>query len=101
MRCYTAPSGAPEDFTYTLNDTVLLLEWTPPAENEQNGAIVSYTLSCSFDGEDVFEHTVKASIRALYWGVYERESNYTCEIYASTAIGGGPTASVSFTTIGN
>lgn len=72
----------------------------PPSEDERNGAIVSYGLSCTVDNEKIFEHTLKASIQEIYWGVYERESNYTCEIYASTAVGGGPAASLSFITGG-
>ena len=73
----------------------------PPSESDRNGVIISYTLSCSVDNEDIFEVTVKANLREITWGVYEREADYTCEIYASTAVGGGPTASLSFTTGGS
>ena len=86
---------------HTLADTVLLLEWIPPSESERNGAIISYTLSCAVDDKDIFVQTVKATLREFCWGVYKREAAYTCEIYASTAVGGGPTASVTFTTEGS
>ena len=95
-----APSGAPEDFTYTLEDTVVFLEWMPPAEDERNGVIISYTLTCMVDSTDILEYTMKGRRQQMYLGVYEEEADYSCDILASTSVGDGPTASVSFTTGG-
>lgn len=96
----TAPSGTPEDFTVTLNDTVLLLSWAPPAENRRNGVIVSYTLSCSIDDNQVFELNLNATVEEIYLGVYRHESTYSCNISASTSEGSGPNATASVTTGG-
>ena len=94
-----APSGAPVNFTASLNGTIVLLTWKPPSEDERNGAIISYFLSCDIDSNPTFDLNL-TTIEQLYLGVYKHESDYSCDIYAATLIGGGPTASVSFRTGG-
>ena len=96
---FLAPSGAPVNFTASLNGTVLLLTWEPPDEDERNGEIVSYFLSCFIEDDLVFEINV-TDIQEIYLGVYKHESTYSCDLYASTEVGGGPNATVSFDTGG-
>lgn len=97
---FTAPSGSPEDFTATLDGTVLFLEWAPPTENRRNGVIVSYNLSCSINSNQVFELSLKATVEEIYLGIYRHESTYSCDISAATSAGNGPTATVSVMTGG-
>lgn len=96
---FTAPSGAPANFTASLNGTVLSLSWAPPSEDERNGVIISYTLTCDIDGEIAFSLNL-STIEQIDVGVYESDSTYTCEIFASTSVGGGPEATVTITTGG-
>lgn len=88
------------NFAATLEDTVLSFTWDPPAEDEQNGEIVSYFLSCSIDGDVELELNLTADVEEITVGVYEADSIYTCEIYASTSVGGGPAARQTITTSG-
>lgn len=97
---FSAPSGAPVNFTASLNGTVVLLTWEPPLEDERNGAIVSYFLSCSVDDDSILELNMTGMIQEIYLGVYEHESTYSCDLYASTAVGSGPNTTVSFNTGG-
>ena len=87
------------NFTATLIGTVLLLEWAPPEEDDRNGDIISYSLSCSINDNEIFELNL-TDINEIYLGVYRHEATYSCDIYASTSAGGGPTASASVTTGG-
>lgn len=95
----TAPSGAPENFEATLNGTVATFTWDPPEDDEQNGNIVSYILSCSVDSELQFELNL-TDIEEISVGVYEIDATYTCEISASTLAGEGPTATLTVSTGG-
>ena len=76
------------------------MSWLPPIEAKRNGIIVSYTLTCTVGSNDILEYTIKTKKQSIYFGVYERETDYSCDILASTAAGDGPTASLSFTTGG-
>ena len=95
-----APTAEPEEFSYTLEDTVVLFSWLQPIEAKRNGIIVSYTLTCTVGSNDILEYTIKAIKQSIYFGVYDRVTDYSCDILASTAAGDGPTASLSFTTGG-
>lgn len=88
------------NFAASLEDTVISFTWDPPAEDEQNGEIVSYFLSCSIDDEVELELNLTADIEEITVGVYKADSTYTCEIYASTSVGGGPAARQTITTGG-
>ena len=94
---FTAPSGAPVLFAASLTDTVVSFTWDPPAEDQQNGEIVSYFLSCSISNNVEFELNL-TDIEEISVGVYKTGSTYTCEIYAATSAGGGPTASQTVST---
>ena len=95
-----APSGAPENFDASIENTVATFIWDPPAEDEQNGDIVSYFLSCNIGSTVQFQLNLTDSVEEVAVGVYETSSTYTCTISASNSAGEGPTASDSFTTGG-
>lgn len=94
-----APTGAPLNFTVSVENTSLSFEWDPPAEDERRGVLVSYTLSCSGPNDEGFETDLNV-IEAVSLDEFLPSTNYSCTIYASTNGGGGPTASVSATTDG-
>lgn len=85
------------NFVAILNDTVLFFTWDPPAEDERNGEIVSYTLSCDINDDLQFELSL-IDIEEISLGVYRVDSTYTCKIYASTSGGAGPAASLTLNT---
>ena len=94
---FLAPSGPPVNFTASINDTILSLAWNLPEESDQNGEIISYNLTCSTDEKDI-EIILIADVKEIDLGVYEYGTNYSCSIYASTPVGGGPPASLSIVT---
>jgi len=96
----TAPTGAPVNFFAALNNTVLSLMWEPVNEDEQNGEILSYTLTCSIGSDVAFELDLTATVEEIELGVYEADATYSCEIYASNSAGNGPSATITVTTGG-
>ena len=96
----TAPTGAPVSFAATLNNTVLSLSWEPVDEDEQNGDILSYTLTCSIGSDVALELNLTATTEEIDLGVYEADATYSCEIYASNSAGDGPSATTTVTTGG-
>ena len=96
----TAPTGAPANFSAVLNNTVLSLMWEPVGEDEQNGIILLYTLTCSISSGVAFELNLTATVEEIELGVYEADATYSCEIYASTSAGSGPSATITVTTGG-
>ena len=88
------------NFSASLNNTVLSLMWEPVDEDEQNGDILSYTLTCSIGSDVAFELNVTATTEEIELGVYEADTTYSCEIYASNSVGNGPSATITVTTGG-
>lgn len=73
------------------DNTVLSILWSPPAEDEQNGAITSYSLNCSIDNDSDFE-LILDSAQNIFLGAFTPMTTYTCSVSASTAVGAGPSA---------
>ena len=88
------------NFSAVLNDTVLSLMWEPVNEDEQNGQILSYTLTCNNGSDLAFELNLTATVEEIELGVYETDATYSCEIYASNSAGNGPSATITVTTGG-
>ena len=88
------------NFSAVLNNTVLSLMWESVNENEQNVRILSYTLTCSIGSDVAFELNLTATVEEIELGVYEVDATYSCEIYASTSAGNGPSATITVTTDG-
>ena len=86
------------NFSAVLNNTVLSLMWEPVDEDEQNGNILSYTLTCSISSDVVFELNLTATVEEIELGVYEADATYSCEIYASNSAGTGPSVTITVTT---
>lgn len=85
----TAPSGPPQNFTLSVENTTLILSWQPPAPEDRNGVIISYTLSCTSDEGSSITLTLTA---ILGISLYELspDTTFTCQIAASTSVGIGP-----------
>ena len=96
---HTAPSEAPEVFSASNIDIRrALLSWSPPRQEDRNGIITSYHIDCSDEnGTSVLntttEHT-SISLDGLAVG-----SLYKCYLSALTSVGGGPAATLNFTTL--
>lgn len=93
------PSGAPQNFTVTVEKTTLIFEWDPPLEDEIGGVLTSYTLACSNNNSDNFEIKLNV-IEKITISEFLPSTTYDCTILASTNAGDGPTASVIATTDG-
>ena len=92
---HTAPSAAPNDFNVeTPTSTSLLLSWTPPPEDSQNGIIRSYVVNITrVDAvNDVMVHSTTAS--SLIVGGLEPFTSYQCSVAAVTINQGPFTISV-------
>ena len=98
--CSTVPTGAPVNFSAVLDNTVLSLTWAPVDENDQNGEILSYTLTCGIDSDVAFELNLTVTVEEIELGVYEADATYSCDIYASNSAGNGPSATITVTTGG-
>lgn len=85
------PSAPPVNFTITvIGPRTLEFSWSPPPEEERNGLISGYTLSCQPDSQGL-------PITVTSAGIYN-VSGFTpatlenCSIYAFTSIGPGPSS---------
>lgn len=88
------------NFDISIENTVITFMWDPPAQEDRNGAIVSYFISCSIGSALQFELNITNNTQEISMGVYETSSTYTCTISASNSAGEGPTASDTITTSG-
>ncbi len=92
-----APSGSPLDFQVNVGNSVTVtLSWSAPAEEDQNGIISGYTLSCQPEFRGL-PTAVNDPGEYLYEGLTPA-TEYECAVYASTAVGDGPPVMVVFTT---
>ena len=97
---FAVPSGTPMNFDISIENTVITFTWDPPAEDERNGAIVYYFISCNIGSTLQFELNLTNTTEEISMGVYETSSTYTCTISASNSAGEGPTTSDTITTSG-
>ena len=88
------------NFSAVLNNTVLSLMWEPVNEDDQNGEILSYTLTCYIGSDVAFELNLTATVEEIDLGVYEADATYSCEIYASNSAGNGPSVTITIATGG-
>ena len=88
MHMTTAPSGPPQNFTLSVENTTLIFSWQPPAPENRNGAIISYTLSCTSDGESSITLMLIAILEISLYA--SPDTTFTCQIAASTSVGIGP-----------
>ena len=94
-----APDGPPLEFAINVIGTMLDFSWQPPAEELQNGLIMSYSLSCSADGENIFSFVLEP-VLGITLDDFRLNTMYECSLSASTFGGAGPSASASATTEG-
>ncbi len=75
------------------NGTVLF-NWSPPPSEEHNGVLTRYTLTC----DPPLSITYGADEVGGAGEGFSPATRYTCGLTASTAIGAGPSASVTIVT---
>lgn len=101
MILFVAPSGPPQNFVVAVTDnTVLTVSWDPPADDMQNGVVTSYALDCMGSDATTFSFSVD-SPQNISVGVFVPQVTYNCTIYASTAVGSGPTTTSTVTVPGD
>lgn len=89
------PTGAPLNCTVScIESDAVDLNWSPPDELLQNGQILSYSVSCSFIGNNSFD-TVDTALSISDLDPY---TTYTCNVSAVNVVGAGPVRTCSFTT---
>ncbi len=79
--------------TARTNGTVLF-NWSPPPFAQQNGVLTHYTLTCA---PPLFFNYGPNEVGGTGEG-FSPATRYTCTLTASTAIGAGPSASVTIVT---
>ena len=95
----TAPSASPTDFTVNAVATAVCLTWNPPPEDQHNGALTTYTLTCA--GVSNYVQAVKAHVRSFCFNNRVRNQELSCSMTASTAAGTGlATVAITATTGG-
>ena len=92
------PSGPPQHFQVNITGSrTVELSWSAPIEEDQNGVITSYYLSCEPELNGlpaVLENPGSYPFTGL-----TPATEYNCIVYASTAVGDGPSMVTSFTTL--
>ena len=75
-------------------DGIVLFNWTPPPSEEHNGVLTGYTLTCV----PPLSITYGANEVGGAGEGFSPATRYMCTLTASTAIGPGPSASVTIVT---
>ena len=85
----TGPTAAPEDFNITaVGPTSLLFSWSPPPEEERNGIIILYNLTCQAQTHNISMIFSTAGVRLL--DGFRPATAYNCSLYSATSGGSGP-----------
>ena len=93
----TAPSGPPQGFSVSFTEPHTgTLSWAAPAEEDQNGVITGYTLSCLPGLRGL--PAVYSTSGSYTFDTFTPAMAYSCLVYASTVVGEGPSANITFTT---
>ena len=94
---HTVPEGPPQNFKIIPRGTGLYFSWDPPTGNI---AILSYTITCYVSGDVAINVTLN-SVRSVVLDEFAPSTTYTCNMYASSSGGRGPsTGSAHVTTEG-
>ena len=82
-----------------ITPTSIRFHWSPPPEDDQNGIITSYVLTCQSEVETVpitFPMTYQTAGSYNISG-FRPTITYNCSVYAVTVGGSGPTATETIT----
>ena len=72
--------------------------WSPPPPTQQNGVIISYTLSCSPSPTSLHQSPSSHSSGSLSVAGFSPNTLYSCSMTAENSQGSGPPAVATFTT---
>ena len=90
------PSSPPTRFqVFATSPTSIQSYWSPPPEDDQNGVITSYVLTCQPEAESVPATFQMSYPTAGSYNVsgFSPTITYNCSVYAVTAAGRGPSTS--------
>ena len=97
---FVGPSSPTTDFQLNATSpTSILFYWGPPPEDDQNGIITSYVLSCRSEAETVPVAFPMSYPTAGSYNIsgFSPTITYNCSVYAVTAGGSGPSATQTIT----
>ena len=91
-----APSAPPTNFAVAVTGTTMAFSWSPPGVMQQNGEIISYTLTCM----QTAGNPVTATTTDLQFTIdtYIPGATFQCSVLATNAIGDGPSAELTLNT---
>ena len=90
------PSSPPTGFqVIATSPTSIQFYWSPPLEDDHNGVITSYILTCQSEVESVPATFQMSYPTAGSYNVsgFSPTITYNCSVYAVTAAGRGPSTS--------
>lgn len=93
-----APSAPPTNFSATVVDTAVCLSWDQPPEGQQNGVIISYLVTCN-STDYTLSHLLKGIADSFCIDIFVGDA-VSCQVLASTAVGDGPSATITVQTEG-
>ena len=86
---HAAPTEPPLNVrTTVVYPTSLVLEWSPPSEEERNGPLTGY--SVVLEWEEGQEHRVDTADTNYTFTELQQGTTYHCSIAARTSVGTGP-----------
>ena len=96
----SAPSGPPRMFTSSAQSRVITFSWAPILDEEQNGMILSYTITCDpfINPISVPDNMDMTTYTNTHHG-FSPATHYTCTIVALTLDGNSPSATTTVTTM--
>ena len=97
----SAPSGPPRMFTAnTQSHDMVKFSWAPVLDEEQNGMILNYTITCDpFINPISVPDNMDMSTYTITRHGFTPATRYTCTIVAITLDGNSPPATATVTTM--
>ena len=96
----SAPSGPPRVFTSSAQSRVITFSWAPILDEEQNGMILSYTITCDpFINPIFIPDNMEISTYTVTHQGFTPATHYTCIIVAVSPDGNSPPATTTVTTM--
>ena len=95
IQLFSVPTGAPQGITATTpSPTSVLLAWTPPSRDQQNGIITTYYINVTEVESGMASQLMVAGATELLVDTLHPYYVYNFYISAATIVGQGPYSTV-------
>ena len=95
IELFSVPTGAPQGITATTpSPTSVLLAWTPPSRDQQNGIITTYYINMTEVESGMASQLMVAGATELLVDTLHPYYVYNFYISAATTVGRGPYSTV-------